>query len=141
MTLLQVTSWGEEHGLIATFPNSVKFDDFKHVAPEIKEKLKKKKKDDERMVKCRYINHQEKELGRYKQPYVKYAGEPIRMYNLIHNHEYTLPMGLIDSINEMETPVREGLQSVGGKDVNTDGTPLSKDRKEKIHEVIPVGFK
>lgn len=141
MQLVQVTAWGEEHGLIATYPNAVPFDDFKNFPPEQKEKMRKQKKEDERMVKVRYVHHEEKEQGRYKQAYVKYAGDPIQMYNLINDYEYTLALGLVNEINSMKTVEREGLQSVDGKDVSKDGTPLSKDRPKRVHECFPIGFK
>lgn len=139
--LVQVTAWGEEHGLISTLPNAVPFDDFKNIDPANKEKMRKQKKEDERMVKVRYINHEEGSQGRFRQPYVKYAGEPIQMYNLIHDYEYTLPLGFVNEINEMKAVEREGLQSVDGRDISNDGAPLKKDRFKRVHECFPIGFK
>lgn len=139
--VVRATACGEEHGLIGTLPNAVAFDDFKNISPEHKEKMRKQKKEDERMVKVRYINHEEQERGRYKQPYVKYAGEPIHIYNLIHDEEYSLPLGLVNEINDMKSVQREGLQSVDGKEINGSGEPLKKDKFKRVHECVPVGFK
>jgi len=140
MTIILVTPWGEQHGLINSMPNSVPFDDFKNFKPEMRDRLRKEKKDDERMVKGRYINHQEQENGRLDKPYCRYAGDPIRQYHLIHDHEYELPYGFIKEVNESFTVEREGLQAVGDKAVNESGEPLKRDRKKRIHEIVPLSF-
>ena len=139
MQIRQVTAWGEEHGLIATYPNAVPNNDFQYADPSIKESLKKLKKEDSKLVKVRYINHLEKSRGRFKQPYCKYAGEAIQQYNLIHDHEYTLPLGLVKDVNAMRMPIREGLQSVDGKDVK-GGSPLTRDSEDRIHEFVNTSF-
>ena len=138
--LLQALATGETHGLIGTLPNSVAFDDFKNMKPEHQEKMRKEKKEDERMVKVEYINHQEKN-GRLEKPYCRYAGEPIQLWKLIANHEYMVPMGFVKEVNESRMPVRAGLQSVDGKDVNKTGAPLEKDSVERIHQLIPTSFR
>ena len=138
-SLIRVTHTGEKHGLIQTLPNAVPFDDFKNAAPEIKEKLKKKKKDDEKLVKVRYINHEEQETGRFEQPYVTH-GQPIQIWRLIHGHEYMMPMGFVNQINELRKPVRTDLQEVDGKHINDNGAPLTKEGIKRVHEVVPAGF-
>jgi hypothetical protein len=139
--VLQSTATGEIHGLLESLPNAVPFDDFKNMKAADAEKMRKQKKEDERMVKAKYINHQDKQLGRLEKVYCRYAGEPIQKWKLIHDYEYTLPMGLIDEVNQSKIPVREGLQSVDGKDINRDGSPLQKDRYDRIHELVPCSFK
>lgn len=138
--MIQVTATGEEHGLLGTLPNAVAFTDFKNYKSERREELRKEKKEDARMVKARYINHDEGSKGRCSKSYLKYAGDPIMRYHLIHDHEYTLPMGFINEINESRTPVREGLQSVDGVDVN-NGAPMDKDTFVRTHELVPCSFK
>lgn len=137
--MIQVTATGEEHGLLGTLPNAVPFTDFKNYKPEMRERLRKEQKEDSRMVKTRYINHPEGVLGRCSKTYVRYAGEPLMRYHLIHDYEYTLPLGFVNEINESRTTVREGLQSVDGKDVN-NGAPLAKDAYVRCHELVPVKF-
>lgn len=139
--ILQATAAGETHGLIGTLPNSVPFDDFKNMKPADAEKMRKQKKEDEKLVKARYINHQEKHLGRLEKPYCKYAGDPIQTYRLIHDHEYMLPLGFVNEVNDYRLPVREGLQSVDGKEISANGEPLKSDRFERVHELVPVSFR
>ena len=139
MLIKQVTAWGEEHGLINTYPNSVPFDDFKNLDPSKKEEMKKMKKEDSKMVKARYINHEEGSKGRLQKPYCRYAGDPILQYNLIHDHEYELPYGFVREVNESRVAVREGLQSVDGKDVN-NGSPVARDSTKRHHELVSTSF-
>lgn len=139
--MLLATASGEQHGLIRTLPNSVPFDDFKSMKPEHAENMRKQKKEDARRVKARYINHEERENGRLDKPYCKYAGDPIEQYHLIHDYEYTLPLGMVNEVNESRMPVREGLQSVDGNPVNKDGSPLARDKTKRVHELVPTSFK
>lgn len=140
MALTLVNAMGEQHGLLASLPNSVPFDDFKNYAPELREKLRKEKKENDRLVKVRYINHQEQARGRFEQPYVT-PGEPIQIWRLIHDHEYTLPYGFVKQINDLRGVQREGLQSVDGKEVQNSGAPIQRDKPMRIHECVPVSFK
>ena len=103
--------------------------------------MRKQKKEDEKLVKARYYNHEYKENGRLYKPYVKYAGDPIRIYNLIHDHTYELPLGFIEEVNAVTIPVREGLQEVDGKSVTNDGSPLNKDSVRREHELVPTSFR
>lgn len=139
MHITQVTATGEEHGLINSYPNAVPFDDFKNLDPSKKEDMKKLKKEDAKIVKARYINHEEGAKGRLKKPYCRYAGDPILQYNLIHDYEYEVPLGFVREVNESRLPVRSGLQSVDGEDVNS-GAPVAKDSVKRHHELVPVSF-
>ncbi len=133
------TATGEEHGLMGTLPNSVPFEDFKQMTAENKAKCKKDMKEDGRLVKARYINHQGQN-ERLEKPYCRWPGEPIQLWKLIPNHEYTLPMGLVKEVNDSRMPVRSGLQSVDGMDVQKNGAPLEKDRFDRVHELVPTKF-
>ncbi len=138
--IVQCLSTGEQHGLIGTLPNSVPFDDFKNMKPEHAEKMRKQKKEDSKVVKARYINRRGIH-ERLEKPYCKYAGEPIQLYKLVPEMVYPLPLGFINEVNESQgIPLRADLQSIDGKDINNDGSPLQKDRYEKIHELVPVSF-
>ncbi len=134
------TATGEEHGLMGLLPNSVPFEDFKQMTAENRAKCQKEMKEDARMVRARYINHQEKN-GRLEKPYCRWPGEQIQLWKLIPNYEYTLPMGFIKEVNECRVPVRSGLQSVDGVEVNKNGAPLEKDQFERTHELVPTAFK
>ena len=101
--------------------------------------MRKQKKEDERIVKVRYINHEEGPLGRLTKPYAKYAGDPIQRWHFIHGYEYDVPYGLVAEVNEVSVPVRSGLQMVDGKDVS-GGKPLEKDDTKKVHEFVSTKF-
>lgn len=126
------TSRGEAHGLINVLPNSVKDDDFKHMKPEIKAKCEKQKKEDNRMVKARYINHRGSH-ERLTKPYMRWAGDPIKIYHLIPDHVYELPLGFVNEINA------SGLAQRSKED--NDRTPVDKKTGvERLHELVPVSF-
>ena len=56
VSVVRCTASGEQHGLVNTLTNSVPFDDFKNMAPNIKAKAEKEKKEDARLVKVEYKN-------------------------------------------------------------------------------------
>lgn len=137
--VVMCTATGEEHGLVKQLPNACEFDDFKRMKPADAEKCRKEMKEDGRMVKARYINRRGIH-ERLEKSYCRWPGEPIQKWKLIPEHVYTLPMGFIKEVNDSKVPVRSGLQSVDGVDVNKNGTPLEKDQFEIIHELVPIGF-
>lgn len=134
-----VTANGEEHGLIGQLPNAVAFDDFKSVAPENKEKCRKELAHRKKLTKGRYINR-DNTNERLEKTYSAGPGEPLQQYRLIPDHVYDLPMGFIDEVNASSMPVRADLLSVDGKNVSNDGSPTTKDRVIRLHEIVPVGF-
>lgn len=140
MTLSMYTTTGEQHGIINTLTNSVPFDDFKHMTPENKEKFKKEKKEDSRLVKVKYINTKGRH-ERLTKPYCRWSGDSIIIYHLIPNYVYTVPMGFVKEVNEIEMPKRSGLVSVDGSNINNDGSPIDKDQKgEQVHMLVPADF-
>lgn len=142
MAVLMATASGEQHGLINTLTNNVPFDDFKSYSPEMKEKMKKEKKEDSRIVEAEYHNFKGRH-ERWEGPYCKYAGDPIQIWKFIPGHVYKVPMGLVKQINGMEDKQvkRAGLMEVDGKSVNRDGSPLDRDQKgERVHLMSPVSF-
>jgi len=141
MQIAQCTATGEQHGLMGVLPNSVPFDDFKSMKPADAEKMRKQKKDDEKLVWARYINRNGIN-ERLEKPYCKYAGEPIQLWKLIPEQKYQLPMGFIKEVNsdDAKMPVRAGLQSVDGVSINSSGTPLAQDESIRIHELVPLTF-
>jgi hypothetical protein len=139
--LILVTENGEQHGVINTVANSVKAEDgYKNMAPDVKERVMKRKKHDAEIVKARYINHRGMH-ERLTKPYCRYAGDPIDTYHLIPGHTYDLPRGFVDEVNNNPGLVkRSGLVSQDGKDVN-NGQPLAKDQGTlRLHELVPAGF-
>ena len=52
-----VTPSGERHGIVNRVGNSCQDNDFKHFTPENKKKAEALKKEEHRIVKARYINH------------------------------------------------------------------------------------
>jgi len=140
--VIMATATGEEHGLVNTIPNSIPFNDFKHMSPANKLKLEKEKKEDSRVVKAEYMNSRGRH-ERLTKPYCRYAGDPIQTYHLIPGKVYELPMGFIKEVNDEDKklPVRKDLVSVDGKSVNRDEQPLDRDQEgEWIHKLLPVGF-
>jgi hypothetical protein len=126
---------GLEHGLINTVGNSVPDDGFKRFAEKDREEMKKKKKEDERMVQAQYLN-KDGANERLERPYANWAGQPITMWRFIHGHTYTVPKGLIDDVNSphKRTKKRSGLMDKAGK-------PLDMDEwAEPHHRFVPVGF-
>lgn len=138
--IVQCTASGEQHGLVNTLTNSVQFDDFKHMTPDIKAKCEKEKKEDARMVKVKYINMRGAH-ERLSKPYCRYSGDPIQQWHLIPNHEYTLPMGFVKEVNAVKIPKRSGLVSMDGQDLNANGAPLDKDTNaEQLHMLVSAEF-
>lgn len=141
--IVKCTASGEQHGLINTLSNSVVFDDFKHMSPEMKLKCEKQKKDESRIIKVRYWNTRGRH-ERLTKPYCRWAGDPIQQWHFIPDQEYEIPFGLFKEVNEEQGEVkkRAGLLSVDGSDINRDGSPLDKDQKgERLHMFIPVEYK
>lgn len=128
-----VLETGEEHGLINQLANSTKDKTFKHAKPENKVKLEKQMKEDGRIVKARYVNHQERN-GRLEVPYCKWPGEPIRMYKLISGHEYEVPKGLIDQVNSSVMPQRSEILDRNGQPTQMEGQGI------RVHELLPTRF-
>lgn len=140
MQLVLATKSGEMHGLIDTLTNAVENTDFKHMKPETKSKLEKEKKEDSRLVKAEYFNKKGRH-ERLTKPYCKYAGDPIQLWKFIPGYIYTLPLGLINEVNQMKKPVRSGLVTLDGENVTKDGSPLDQDMTEDFeHRFIPVKF-
>jgi hypothetical protein len=134
MTLIQVTSSGEEHGLIKKLPNSVQGDGFKYMTPENKAQAEKKKKDDSKKIKARYLNNQGKN-ERLTLPYNLGAGEPIEIWHLIPGQCYTVCKGLIDQVNSKRSINRQGKCDENGEN------PLKKDEyDEPLHSFVPAEF-
>jgi hypothetical protein len=140
MTVAMATASGELHGLINVIGNSVAFDDFKNMDPKTKAKCEKDKKEDNRMVKARYINSRGKH-ERLQKPYCRWSGDPIKLYNLIPGFIYELPMGMVKEVNEKKNVKRSGLVSVDGEPLKRDESPLDKDEYEdNLHQLVPITF-
>jgi hypothetical protein len=131
MSLTMVTSWGEEHGLIKEVANSVPDRGFERFAEKDRVKMEKQKKEDGRMVWVKYINYQGSN-ERLTAPYMKWAGETIKTYHLIPNHEYLLPMGFVDQVNGNPGLANRSEKIVGEKVQAKDGRP------QKVHELILI---
>jgi hypothetical protein len=136
MTLTLVTASGEMHGLINTLTNSVPDDGFKAMAPHIKTKLEKEKKEDAKLVKVEYLNSRGKH-ERLTKPYCKYAGDPIQIWHFIPGKVYEIPLGLVKEVNDKNKHMkkRSGLVSIDGEPVKKDESPLDKDEDgEWLHK-------
>lgn len=141
MTVVMVTAAGEEHGLINTLANSVSAaEGYKNMEPKHKTELEKQRKDDDRLVKVKYINIRGRH-ERLTKPYCRYAGDPIRQYHLIPGHTYELPYGFVKEVNAVKVPKRSGLVSEDGNNLKKDGSPLDRDmEQEPLHMLVPADF-
>ncbi len=138
--VMMCTASGEQHGLINTLTNSVPFDDFKSMTPEMKEKCRKEKKEDAKLVNVKYLNTRGKH-ERLSKPYCRWAGDPIQQWHLIPGYVYQVPMGMVKEVNEIKVPKRSGLLSVDGAPINRDESPLEKDSDgEQLHMLVPATF-
>ncbi len=132
--LTLVTASGEEHGLIKKYANSVKGDGFTHMTPERKAEAQKKKKEDAKTVKARYLNTRGKE-ERLTMPYNLGAGEPIQMWHFIPGHIYEVPTGLVQQVNSKRPIIRQGRCDENGDN------PSAKDAyDEPLHQFVPAAF-
>lgn len=132
MNIVQVKN-GEQHGLINTLANSVKDDGLKHMSPETRTKAEKLRKEESKTVKARYINHRGSH-ERLTKPYMRWAGDPIKIYHLIPGEIYDLPYGFIKEINE-----NDGLNRRSKEDGPKDGTGRIEG-KDRLHELVPCSF-
>jgi len=141
MTVCMYTPSGEAHGLIGRLSNSVEFNDFKHMAPNIKAKVEKEMKEDKKMVKVMYLNSRGRH-ERLTKPYCRYPGDAIEQYHLIPGHIYEVPMGFVKEVNAVKMPQRSGLVSLDGNNLKADGSPLDKDdvNTEPLHRLVPASF-
>src|ERR1700742_2750658 len=119
MRIVQVTANGEEHGLVDEMANSVQFDDFKHMSEATREKAKKLKKEDNKIVKARYINIKNP-TKRLDKPYCKWAGDPIQKWHLIPGEVYEVPLGFVNEVNAAGMKIR-GEKEVNGEVSEKDG--------------------
>lgn len=133
MTDKMVSPRGEEHGLLNKIANSSTVP-FQNMEPNKKEEIEKIKEDDGRMVKVRYVNHQDQENGKLDIHYCKYAGDPILFYRFLSGFEYTVPMGLVKQINNSKLVTRSEVLDKNGMPTRVDG----KDKR--VHEMVPTHF-
>lgn len=132
--ITQVTASGEEHGLINQLPNSVADNNFEHMTPDMKKKCEKTRKEEEKIVKARYMNHRGQH-ERLTKPYCRWAGDPIKIFHLIPGREYELPFGFIKEVNE-----NKGLAQRSIEDDHNARLNLEAGQAEKLHELVPISF-
>jgi len=138
--LLMVTESGEQHGLINTLPNSCKDKGFPDMDPDIKAKAEKIKKDESRIVKARYINHRGMH-ERLTKPYMRWAGDPIKIFHLIPGYVYDLPYGFVKEVNEARGLEQRADQLVGATLKDGGGQLRTKDASPlKLHELVPINW-
>lgn len=123
------------HGLVNRVANSVPDDGFKRFAEKDRERMKKLRAEQSRLVKVRYINYKgATEI--LETQYMKWDGDPIDSWRFIHGEEYEVPMGLVEQVNDKSKwlPVRSDVVDVNGKPTTKDG------KSQQVHELIPTGF-
>lgn len=134
MKLTQVTPNGLEHGLINTIGNSVPDDGMKRFSEKDRPNMEKQKKEEERIVKARYLNSRGAHETLEK-PYMHWAGQPITMWRFLHDHVYDVPKGLVDEVNKNPgLPKRSEVLDASGKPTMKDSAP------ERLHQFVGVEF-
>lgn len=73
---------------------------------EREEKIKKMRKEDEKLVDGRF-EFVDAQGGWFEFAYRKYPGEPILMIKLIHDEKTALPMGLVKHLNNTVRKIRK----------------------------------
>jgi len=134
MSLIRVTATGEEHGCLKKLANSVQGDGFKYMTPENKANAEKKKKEEAKLVKARYLNSRGQQ-ERLTRPWCLGAGEPIEMWHFIPGQVYDMPQGLVNDVNSKRPIIREGRCDENGEN------PSTKDAfDEPLHQFVPAFF-
>ncbi len=134
MIVKMVTEGGEEHGCINSVGNSVREDGFKYMTPEVRAKAEKKKKEDSKIVKARYINHRGQN-ERMDKVYCLGGAEPIQSWHCIPGYVYEMPLGLVEEVNKSPgLPRRSEVLDASERPTTKDGPP------ERIHELVPISF-
>lgn len=130
-----VSPTGERHGLINSVANSVKDDGFKNMTPENKTRAEKKRKDESRLIRARYLNTRGSH-ERLTKPYMRWAGDPIQTWHFIPGEIYTLPKGLVDEVNDPNKRIPKRMDLLDSK-----GIPMKADSfHDPIHQFVPVDF-
>ncbi len=131
-----ISANGERHGLINVLGNSVSLDmGFKNMTPERLKQAESLKKDEHRIVKARYINHNGPS-ERLTKPYMRWAGDPIQIWHLIPGEAYDLPFGFVKEINDPNKRLK-----VRSEVVDFSGKPTEKEGMgRQIHELVPLSF-
>ena len=130
-----VSPTGERHGLINSVANSVKDDGFKNMTPENKTRAEKKKKDEQRLIRARYLNSRGSN-ERLTKPYMRWGGEPIQTWHFIPGEIYMLPKGLVDEVNDPNKRIPKRMDLLDSK-----GIPMKADSfHDPIHSFVPVDF-
>lgn len=122
-----------KHGCVNVLASSVKDTDLSNLPEKKREEAKKLRKEDQTIVKARYLNSKGEELNK---PYLRWAGENITQWRFLHDHVYEVPRGLVKEVNDetQALPVRSEL-------LDASGTPTTKEGAGiKEHQFVPVGF-
>lgn len=129
----QRTASGEEHGLIKVVANSVPNSEGKRFKEKDRVSMQKLRDEQSRMVKVQYINTRGTEQ-RLTLPYMLWDGDPILTYNFIPEHEYEIPQGLKDLVNQKKKQKRSDLIDPHTKQ------PMMTDKLESTeHRFVSVG--
>jgi len=127
---------GEEHGLIKTLPNSDHDASFKNLNPKLKEKCKKQREEDSRVVKARYLHRKDIQHGQLYKSYCAWGGDQIQQWRFLSGEEYEVPIGLI---NEVNAKIHRETKLTGLLDANN--RPIPSDMPgELIHEFGACAF-
>jgi len=124
---------GEEHGLVNQLANSNTGDPLKAFKGDDKVKAEKAYKEDNRIVKARYLNKRGPN-ERLDKHYCRWSGDPMQIWHCIPNEVYEVPLGLVNEINQTELVQRSEVLDASGQPTKMEGQSL------KIHEFVPISF-
>ena len=131
--LKKITKGGVEHGYIKSVANSVSSPDPKGMDEKTKIIFNKKREDDGKIIRARYINHRSS-TERLELSYAKYPGDQITSWRFLSGEVYDLPAGLVAEINSPDKCLAKRSEIL-----DQNGTPTQKDGQgEREHEFVGV---
>jgi len=102
---------------------------------EREEKLKKMRKEDEKMVDGRF-EFVDAQGGWFEFSYRKYPGEPILMLKLVHDERTSLPMGIVRHLNNTVRKIRKYNMEIPANGSRSPRSFTTQSRVRFIPEAV-----
>jgi hypothetical protein len=141
--LQQVAADGTLHGLMDELANDSQESDMNKLNERIKNECQMRKEDDATVLRARYLNKHGRGEWMDK-AYCRWPGDRIQIWRLLHGHEYDLPKGLINEVNNGAVDQGGGLiertREEFARNERESGAVTNERKRDKIHELVPVSF-
>lgn len=122
-----------EHGCLYEIANSNKTPHTEHMSGKAKAEYEKRQKEEEKIVRARFIIGNKRELwndiGHCVGP-----GKPLCQYRFLDGHVYEIPKGLVQKVN------REGVRVKRADRVLPSGQVAENEERIVHREFVPVNF-